>query len=75
MSSIKNKKNQTNKNRFIFDEYSLNVNLFLLNIIFKAVENKRENVIYSKEKHHELARKIAGECMVLLKNEENFGLY
>lgn len=42
----------------------------ILNIIFKAVENKRENVIYSKEKHHELARKIAGECMVLLKNEE-----
>lgn len=42
----------------------------ILNIIFKAVENKGENVIYSKEKHHELARKIAGECMVLLKNEE-----
>lgn len=42
----------------------------ILNIIFKAVENKRENGIYSKEKHHELARKIAGECMVLLKNEE-----
>lgn len=42
----------------------------ILNITFKAVENKRENVIYSKEKHHELARKIAGECMVLLKNEE-----
>lgn len=42
----------------------------ILNIIFKAVENKRENVVYSKEKHHKLARKIAGECMVLLKNEE-----
>lgn len=42
----------------------------ILNITFKAVENKRESVIYSKEKHHELARKIAGECMVLLKNEE-----
>lgn len=42
----------------------------ILNIIFKALENKKENVIYSKEKHHELARKIAGECMVLLKNEE-----
>lgn len=39
MSSIKNKKNQTNKNRFIFDEYSLNVNLFLLNIIFKGTVN------------------------------------
>lgn len=42
----------------------------ILNITFKAVENKSENTIYSKENHHELARKIAGECMVLLKNEE-----
>lgn len=42
----------------------------ILNITFKAVENKSENAIYSKENHHELARKIAGECMVLLKNEE-----
>lgn len=42
----------------------------ILNIIFKAVENKKENASYSKEEHHELARKIARECMVLLKNEE-----
>lgn len=43
----------------------------ILNITFKAVENKKENVTYSKEDHHELARRVARECVVLLKNEEN----
>lgn len=42
----------------------------ILNIILKAAENKKENASYSKEEHHELARRIARECMVLLKNEE-----
>ena len=42
----------------------------ILNILFKAVENKKENATYLKEEHHELARKIARECIVLLKNEE-----
>ncbi|MEG0308001.1 MAG: glycoside hydrolase family 3 C-terminal domain-containing protein [Clostridium sp.] len=42
----------------------------LLNIIFKAVENKKEKATFSKEDHHELARNIARECVVLLKNEE-----
>lgn len=43
----------------------------ILNITFKAVECKKENATYSKEDHHELARKIARECVVLLKNEDN----
>lgn len=43
----------------------------LLNIIFKAVDNKKENATFDKEEHHKLARKVARECMVLLKNEEN----
>ncbi|MEH7076279.1 glycoside hydrolase family 3 C-terminal domain-containing protein [Neobacillus drentensis] len=43
----------------------------LLKIIFKAVENKQENAIYSKEEHHALAREAARESMVLLKNEDN----
>ncbi|OPJ64896.1 beta-glucosidase [Clostridium oryzae] len=43
----------------------------LLNIIFKAVDNKKEGAVYDREQHHSLARKIAGECMVLLKNEDN----
>lgn len=43
----------------------------ILNITFKAIENKKENVTYSKEDHHELARKIASECIVLLKNDDS----
>lgn len=42
----------------------------ILNITFKAVEGKKENATYNKEEHHELARKVARECIVLLKNEE-----
>ena len=43
----------------------------LLTLTFKAIENKKDNTTFSKEDHHELARKIAGECIVLLKNEGN----
>ncbi|MCC3868898.1 beta-glucosidase [Terrisporobacter mayombei] len=43
----------------------------LLNIILIALENKKENVTYDKEEHHNLAKSIAEECIVLLKNEEN----
>jgi beta-glucosidase len=43
----------------------------LLNIIFKAVDNKKENAVYDKEAHHKLARETAAECMVLLKNKDN----
>lgn len=43
----------------------------LLNIIFKAVDNKKENAVYDKDVHHRLARETAGECMVLLKNKDN----
>ncbi|MBU3101805.1 MULTISPECIES: glycoside hydrolase family 3 C-terminal domain-containing protein [Clostridium] len=43
----------------------------LLKVIFKAVDNKKKNSVYDKEEHHKLARKVARECMVLLKNEEN----
>ncbi len=42
----------------------------ILNIIFKAVGNKKENATYDKEAHHQLAREVARECMVLLKNED-----
>jgi beta-glucosidase len=43
----------------------------LLKIIFRAVENKKGNSVYDKEVHHKLARQVARECMVLLKNEGN----
>ncbi|MED4227539.1 glycoside hydrolase family 3 C-terminal domain-containing protein [Neobacillus cucumis] len=42
----------------------------ILNIIFKAVDNKRENAAYDQGAHHQLAREVARESMVLLKNED-----
>ncbi|WP_242239863.1 glycoside hydrolase family 3 C-terminal domain-containing protein [Bacillus cereus group sp. BfR-BA-01309] len=43
----------------------------LLNIIFKAVDNQLENAVYSKEAHHQLARVVASESMVMLQNEDS----
>jgi beta-glucosidase len=43
----------------------------ILRIIFKAVEEKKENATYDKEAHHQLARETARESMVLLKNENS----
>lgn len=42
----------------------------LLKVIFKAVDNKKPNASYSVEDHHQLAREVARESMVLLKNED-----
>ncbi|AZS14124.1 beta-glucosidase family protein [Paenibacillus lutimineralis] len=41
----------------------------LLRIIFKAMDGKKENAVYDKMKHHELAKEAAIESTVLLKNE------
>lgn len=41
----------------------------LLKIIFKAVDNRKPNAAYDKEAHHRLAREVAAESMVLLKND------
>ncbi|HHV30036.1 MAG TPA: glycosyl hydrolase [Clostridium sp.] len=43
----------------------------ILKVIFKAIDNKKENADYDKDVHHRLARQVAGESMVLLKNEDN----
>ena len=43
----------------------------MLKIIFKAVESDRDDLAYSKDEHHQLAREIAAESMVLLKNKES----
>jgi len=43
----------------------------LLTIIFKAIENKKEGASYDKLAHHKLAKEVARECMVLLKNEDD----
>ncbi|WP_117149053.1 beta-glucosidase [Paraliobacillus zengyii] len=42
----------------------------LLRIIFMAADNHKENASYDKEEHHQLAKQIASEGMVLLKNED-----
>lgn len=40
----------------------------LLKIIFKALDSKKENASYDKDMHHQLAREVGRESMVLLKN-------
>lgn len=42
----------------------------LLNIIFRAADNKKSNASYNREIHHQAAREAARESMVLLKNED-----
>ncbi|OME82296.1 glycosyl hydrolase [Paenibacillus sp. FSL A5-0031] len=42
----------------------------LLRIIFMSVDQKKENASYNVGEHHQLARTVASECMVLLKNEQ-----
>ncbi|RWS44946.1 glycosyl hydrolase [Bacillus mycoides] len=43
----------------------------LLYIIFKAYDNQLENAMYSKDAHHQLAREVASESMVMLQNEDS----
>lgn len=43
----------------------------ILKIVFKAVENKKQNVSVDFDAHHELAIKVAREGIVLLKNDDN----
>ena len=43
----------------------------ILEVVFKAVQNKKKDASYDKAEHHKIARKTAGECMVLLKNEDD----
>lgn len=41
----------------------------ILSIVAKSVENRKEGAVYDKEEDHRLARRIAAESMVLLKND------
>lgn len=43
----------------------------VLKVVFRAIENRKVNSVYSKEIHHDIAREVARESMVLLKNEDN----
>ena len=42
----------------------------LLTIIFRVAESRKDNAIADLEANHQMARKALGECIVLLKNEE-----
>lgn len=41
----------------------------ILNIVYRFVENRKPETPWDKEAQHALAADIAGDCMVLLKNE------
>ncbi len=43
----------------------------ILRTVFKAVRNRKEGFKFDKAAHHKLAREIARECFVLLKNEDS----
>ncbi|MDA3852510.1 MAG: glycoside hydrolase family 3 C-terminal domain-containing protein [Spirochaetaceae bacterium] len=43
----------------------------ILKLYKKAAENNRENVVYNRENHHQLALKAAEKSMVLLKNDDD----
>lgn len=42
----------------------------ILTIADRYLKNRKSDTIWDKEAHHELARKMEGECAVLLKNQE-----
>ena len=42
----------------------------ILTIAYRYLENRKPDTAWDKEAHHAFARKAAGECMVLLKNEQ-----
>ncbi len=42
----------------------------ILGFVHRAIEAHDDSVTWDKEEHHLLARNIASECMVLLKNED-----
>jgi beta-glucosidase len=43
----------------------------ILAIIFKATETLTEDYSYDQQTHHALARRVAGDCAALLKNESD----
>ena len=43
----------------------------ILRIIFRAKETKKGHIEFDKDKHHDFARKVATEGIILLKNENN----
>ncbi len=41
----------------------------ILTIVDRYIKNRKPETVWEKEAHHELARKMEGECAVLLKNQ------
>jgi beta-glucosidase len=42
----------------------------ILRIVFRSIDNKKPDAVYDKTAHHALAKEVASESMVLLKNED-----
>ena len=43
----------------------------ILNIVYKYYDNKQAGAVCSWEEHHQIAREVESECMVLLKNQND----
>lgn len=43
----------------------------MLDFVYKAIENHNPDAVWDKDKDHLVARDVAKDCMVLLKNENN----
>ena len=43
----------------------------ILNIVFRYEENRDETAVFDRDRDHELAKKVAEETCVLLKNEDH----
>src|SRR5690606_8981616 len=43
----------------------------ILRLIFRTTAHRNPDATFDKEAHHALARKVASECVVLLKNQDN----
>ncbi|MDF2632485.1 MAG: glycosyl hydrolase [Caproiciproducens sp.] len=43
----------------------------ILNIVYKYCDNKKAGAVCSWEEHHQIAREVESECMVLLKNQDD----
>lgn len=42
----------------------------ILQVVFKAIEHRKAEATFDRQAHHRLAREVARECMVLLKNDD-----
>ena len=43
----------------------------ILKVVFQAIDQRVTDAVFAKEEHHRLARRVASESLVLLKNDEH----